>query len=144
LGSKSGHNRRSVLVSSPIRGRRPEFCCCQTIAVLSMWGALSDESTGLSFITAAGPRQRSHSRVLIPLQCQNQSQSYFITGGLPPVNSSRRQPLETQGQQFFSTEPLQSQSLRNILSDERIGLSFTTAAGPRQRNNSQVRVSPDS
>jgi hypothetical protein len=28
-----------------------------------MWGALSDERTGLSFRIAAGPRQRSHSRV---------------------------------------------------------------------------------
>jgi hypothetical protein len=28
-----------------------------------MWGVLSDERTGLLFTTAAGPRQRSHSRV---------------------------------------------------------------------------------
>jgi hypothetical protein len=35
--------------------------------VLLMWGALSDESTGLSFTIAAGPRQRSHSRVLVQL-----------------------------------------------------------------------------
>jgi hypothetical protein len=28
-----------------------------------MWGVLSDERTGLSFTIAAGPRQRSHSRV---------------------------------------------------------------------------------
>jgi hypothetical protein len=28
-----------------------------------MWGALSDERTGLSFTTAAGPSQRCHSRV---------------------------------------------------------------------------------
>jgi hypothetical protein len=27
-----------------------------------MWGALPDEETGLWFTTAAGPRQRSHSR----------------------------------------------------------------------------------
>jgi hypothetical protein len=31
-----------------------------------MWGALSEERTGLSFIIAAGPNQRSHSRVRIP------------------------------------------------------------------------------
>jgi hypothetical protein len=30
-----------------------------------MWGALSDERTGLSFTIAAGPRQRSHSRVRV-------------------------------------------------------------------------------
>jgi hypothetical protein len=38
-----------------------------------MWGALSDEMTGLSFTIAAGPRQRSHSRVRV-LQ---DSWSYF-------------------------------------------------------------------
>jgi hypothetical protein len=31
-----------------------------------MWGALSDERTGLSFTIAAGPRQLSQSRVRIP------------------------------------------------------------------------------
>jgi hypothetical protein len=31
-----------------------------------MWGALSDEKTGLSLTIAADPRQRSHSRVRIP------------------------------------------------------------------------------
>jgi hypothetical protein len=30
-----------------------------------MWGAASDERTGLSFIIAAGPRQHSHSRVQV-------------------------------------------------------------------------------
>jgi hypothetical protein len=31
-----------------------------------MWGALSDERTGLSFTIAAGPRQRSHSQARVP------------------------------------------------------------------------------
>jgi hypothetical protein len=31
-----------------------------------MWGALSDERTGLLFTVAASPRQRSHSRVQVP------------------------------------------------------------------------------
>jgi hypothetical protein len=31
-----------------------------------MWGALSDERTGLSFINVAGPHQRSHSWVGVP------------------------------------------------------------------------------
>jgi hypothetical protein len=34
--------------------------------VLFLWGALSDERTGLSFLFAAGPRQRSLSRVRVP------------------------------------------------------------------------------
>jgi hypothetical protein len=31
-----------------------------------MWGALSDERTGVSFTIAAGPRQRSYSRDRVP------------------------------------------------------------------------------
>jgi hypothetical protein len=31
-----------------------------------MWGTLSDERTGLPFTIAAGPRQRTHSRVRVP------------------------------------------------------------------------------
>jgi hypothetical protein len=38
-----------------------------------MWGTLSDERTRLSFTIAAGPRQRSYSRVRIP----RDSRSYF-------------------------------------------------------------------
>jgi hypothetical protein len=45
---------------APIWGLQPDFCCCQTVAGLLMWDALSNERTGLSFKTAAGPRQRDH------------------------------------------------------------------------------------
>jgi hypothetical protein len=38
----------------------------QTVAGLHMWYALSDETTGLSFTTAASPHQRSHFWVLSP------------------------------------------------------------------------------
>jgi hypothetical protein len=34
------------------------FITCVTVTVLFLWGALSDERTGLSFIHAAGPCQR--------------------------------------------------------------------------------------
>jgi hypothetical protein len=47
-------------------GLRPDFYYCQTFAGLFMWDALSDERTGLSFTTSAGPRQRSHSQVRVP------------------------------------------------------------------------------
>jgi hypothetical protein len=46
---------------APIWGLRPDF-----YASLSMWGAFSDERAGLSYTIAAGPRQRSHSRVRVP------------------------------------------------------------------------------
>jgi hypothetical protein len=36
---------------------RPDFYYCQTVAGLLMWGALSDERTGLSFTVALGPRR---------------------------------------------------------------------------------------
>jgi hypothetical protein len=39
---------------------------CQPVAGLLMWGALSDERTGLSFTIVAGPRQRSHFRARDP------------------------------------------------------------------------------
>jgi hypothetical protein len=48
-------------------------------------------------------------------------------------------PLETRDQQFCSTEPL-----CNIFSENRMSLSFTIAAGPRQRSHSPVRVPRDS
>jgi hypothetical protein len=54
---------------APIWGLRPDSCYCQTVAGLLMWGALSDERTGLPFTTAAGPRQRSHSWVQVPYCC---------------------------------------------------------------------------
>jgi hypothetical protein len=39
---------------------------CLTVTVLFLWGALSDERTGLLFVHAAGPCQRSLSRVRVP------------------------------------------------------------------------------
>jgi hypothetical protein len=57
--SKLYYDRRSVLMSNPIWGRSLDFCCCQTLAVLSMWGALTDERTGLSF-TGVQIRNTSH------------------------------------------------------------------------------------
>jgi hypothetical protein len=47
---------------APIWGLQPKFYYCQTVAGLMMWRALSDEKMGLLFATAAGSRQRSHSR----------------------------------------------------------------------------------
>jgi hypothetical protein len=48
-------------------GAYDQIFISQTIAGLLMWGSLSDERTVLSFTIAAGPRQRSHSRVRVPL-----------------------------------------------------------------------------
>jgi hypothetical protein len=51
---------------TPIWGLRPYFYYCQTVAGLLMWGASSDERSGLSLTNAAGPRQHIHSRVRVP------------------------------------------------------------------------------
>jgi hypothetical protein len=69
-------NGQSVSLSwnkAPIWDVRPDFYYCQTVGCLLTWGALSDEREGLSFTTAAGPRQRSHSRVRV----QWDSSPYF-------------------------------------------------------------------
>jgi hypothetical protein len=42
-------------------GAHNQIFISQTVAGLLMWGALSNERTGQSFTTAAGPRQRSQS-----------------------------------------------------------------------------------
>jgi hypothetical protein len=51
---------------APIWNPRPDFCYCQTVEGLWMWGVLSDGRTGLSFTITAGPRQSSHSWVRVP------------------------------------------------------------------------------
>jgi hypothetical protein len=48
---------------APIWGLRPDLDYYLTVAGLLVWGALSDERTGLPFAIAAGPCQRSLSRV---------------------------------------------------------------------------------
>jgi hypothetical protein len=49
-----------------------------TVTVLFLWGALSDEKTGLSFVYAAGSSQRSLSRVRVPWY----SRPYFTVSDL--------------------------------------------------------------
>jgi hypothetical protein len=68
-------------------------------------------------------------------------ENYVTTGGLPPISSSWRQ---ASWDSWLSTQHLRSESLCKILSDERMGLSFTIPAGPRQRSHSRVRVLRDS
>jgi hypothetical protein len=63
LSLTDGQSAILSLDKAPIWGLRPDFYCCLTVAGLLMWGVLSDKRTGLSFAIAAGPRQRSHSRV---------------------------------------------------------------------------------
>jgi hypothetical protein len=48
------------------------------LTVLFLWGVLSDERMGLSFVYAAGPCQRSLSRIRVPWD----SRPYFTVSGL--------------------------------------------------------------
>jgi hypothetical protein len=72
---------QSVLVSSTHLRPKIRFLIL-SVAGLLMWGALSDERTGLSFAVTAGPRQRNHSRVRVP----RDSWPYFTVSDsrLPP------------------------------------------------------------
>jgi hypothetical protein len=54
---------RPVCLGIKQMGLQPDFYYCQTVAGLLMWGALSDERTGLWSTIAPGPRQHSHFRV---------------------------------------------------------------------------------
>jgi hypothetical protein len=76
---------------------------------------------------------------LLATGSSSQSHSHFMTGGLPPISSSCRQaPRDLRPELIFSNWTLAVTG--NILSDERMCLWFTIAAGPRQRSHSQVRV----
>jgi hypothetical protein len=44
----------------------PDIYYCLTVTVLFLWGALSDERAGLTFVYAADSSQRSLSRVRVP------------------------------------------------------------------------------
>jgi hypothetical protein len=84
LKSKLCYDRRSVyqfglVANPPIWSPRPDFSYCQTVAGLLVWGALSDERADLSFTIAAGPRQRSHSRVRV----LRDSSPYFTVSDSP-------------------------------------------------------------
>jgi hypothetical protein len=88
--SKLCYDRRSVgqsvLVPCPIWRSRPGFYYCQAVSRLLMWGALSNERTGLSFTIAAGPRRLSHSRVRVP---RDSWQYYGLRFETPPTWRAR-------------------------------------------------------
>jgi hypothetical protein len=62
----------------PVSKFWPDIYYCLTVTILFLWGALSDERRGLSFIIAAGPRQRRHSQVRVPWD----SRPYFTVSDL--------------------------------------------------------------
>jgi hypothetical protein len=77
--------------------------------------------------------------------CQSQSQSYFMTGGLPPMSSPWRRTLWDSWPVMFFKLNICGHSTYVTSSLRRgLGLSFTIAAGPHHRSHSQVQVPWDS
>jgi hypothetical protein len=64
--AKNTCESKVCLAIKHLSGAYDRIFISQTFAGLLKWGALSDERTGLPFTTAAGPRQRSNSRVRVP------------------------------------------------------------------------------
>jgi hypothetical protein len=101
------------------------FITCVTVTVFFLWGALSDERSGLSFVCAAGPCQRNLSRVWVPWDLR----PYFTASHLrlpfssPPT--TRRVTVEV----FDSASTrvrgvLPRSSLANSLSSDQIENTF--------------------
>jgi hypothetical protein len=79
-------------------------------------------------------------RVLRRYYCQLQSWSYVTTDGQSAGLSWCQEPIWGLRPDFYYCQTVTGLLIWSALSDERAGLSFRIAAGPRQRNRSQVRV----
>jgi hypothetical protein len=97
---------------APIWGLRPDLHYCLAVTVLCFVGAISDERTGLSFVYAAGPCQRSPSRVRFPW--------YSRPRALYSLGSDRTvTPLSTVTPLLRVTQPLPSNSCSSVLASNR-------------------------
>jgi hypothetical protein len=163
----NGHSASLSWNKAFIWGLQPDIYSYQTLAGLFMWGAPSDKRIGLLFTIAAGPRQRCHSQVQVPWDswpyftlrfetslffASYDSQGYSGSIWLPfhmGYNSCWVEwSLMTNGQSA-SQSVLKYRTYSQIfitvrqwsaLSDERMDLSLTIGAGPRQHSHSLVRV----
>jgi hypothetical protein len=145
-------SRPVYLGVKPHLGPKTRFLYCQPVAGLLMWGALSNERTGLSFTIAIGPRQRRCSRVRV----QRDSWPYFTVSGstllqpggpgpriyipqaqvgrviLPGTGFSFRHFLRLEGLRWkYSNPPARGQLTRN---------SKLTLTYPRHRPHRKHRV----
>jgi hypothetical protein len=137
-----------------------------TVKVLFLWGALSDERTGLFFVYDSGPHQRSLSGVRVPWtrdyillsqirdflfvasydsqahggRIRPQSQSYITTDGQSASLSLCQAPIWGLRPDFYYCQTVAGLLMWGVLSDERTGLPFSIAAGCRQCSHSWVRV----
>jgi hypothetical protein len=111
---------------APIWDLGPDFYCNQTLSGLLIWGALSDERTGLSFTFVTGARQRSHSRVRVPWD----SQPYFT------VSDSRLPFLSPPTSRRVTVEVIDPASTReNLLLYAAEHFFMITLNGHRRKQN---------
>jgi hypothetical protein len=75
---------------------------------------------------------------------ESESESYVTTDGQPASLSWNKAPIWGLRPDFNYCLTVAGLLNWGALSDERTGLSFTIATGPRQRSHSRVRVSWDS
>jgi hypothetical protein len=75
---------------------------------------------------------------------QSQSQSYVTTDGQSASLSWCQAPIWGSRPHFYYCQTVADLLIWGAFYDERTGLSFTIAAGPRQRCHSRVRVPRDS
>jgi hypothetical protein len=115
---------------APIWGLRPDSYYRRTVAGLLMWGALSNERTGLSFTIAAGPSQRSHSRVRAPWDLR----PYFTVSDLGLSFSS---PPTTRRVTVEVFDPASTRGLRPIIHVS-ITCPFITRSGPQTEHKLEL------
>jgi hypothetical protein len=82
----------------------------------------------------------SESRTLNPEFESNRVESYVTTDGQSASLSWNKAPIWGLRPHFYYCQTVAGLLMWGALSDERAGLSFTIAAGPRQGSHSRVRV----
>jgi hypothetical protein len=103
----------------------PDIYYCLTVTVLYLWGANSDERTGLSFVYAAGPCQRRLSLVWVP----RDSRPYFTLSDLRlPFSSPRTSRMVTV--EVFDPASTRVTELTNI-----VGLSLYSLRSDHRTEN---------
>jgi hypothetical protein len=131
---------------SPFWGLRPDLYYCLTVAGLLMWGALSEDRTGLSFTIAAvlasavifwSESRRTRDHVLL-----SQIRDFPFRRPLRLAGSRWRYSTPPPHGVLFSAFAAATLYLPGVTSRDhhlqgfllrRTGLLFTVAAGPRQR-----------
>jgi hypothetical protein len=91
----------------------------------------------------SGTGAQQCTKCLIPAS-YTESESHVTTDGQPASLSWNKAPIWRLRPDLCYCLTITGLLIWGTLSDERTGLSFTVATGPRQRSNSRVRVPCDS